>query len=105
MLVWLFYIIGFIILFGIMLGLIWWAKWIIAVGYIMIPTMGILYTAYAILFALPVSLLFDGTKFEQSVVKFSHAFSGFFWDIFWFGCTAPFKAIGLIIDILHWCMN
>lgn len=95
------YILGFIVLFGIALVLIWWAKWIVVVYYFMIPTMAVIYTAYAVLFALPINILFDGSPFEKRVVAFSHAFSGFLWDIFWFGCCAPFKLIGLIIDILH----
>lgn len=104
-LIWLLYLVGFITLAAISLILIYWARWILLVAYAMVPIMGIIYGLYAFLFALPINILFDGSPFEQAVVKFSHKFSGLLWDIFAFACTAPFKLIGLIIDILNWIMK
>lgn len=104
-LIWLFYLVGFISLTALLLIIVWWTRWIILVAYALVPTMAIIYTIYAILFALPINILFDGSPFEQQVVKFSHLFSESLWNIFVFACTAPFLAIGLIIDILHWCTH
>lgn len=101
----LFYLVGFLVLFGAFMVLIWWLRWVVVVSYVAIPVMGVIYGLYAFLFALPINIMFDGSPFEKRVVVFSHAFSGLLWDIFCFACLAPFKAIGLIIDILNWCVK
>ncbi len=105
MLIGLFYVVGFVILLLITLGLIWWGKWILAVAYAFVPIMGVLWALWAFLIALPMAILFDGSYLERKVVIISHHLNDFTWWLFCLACTAPFKIIGLIIDILYWCVH
>lgn len=101
----LFYVVGTLAILGVFAVLALWLRWAIICAYAMIPLVTVFYVPYLFLFALPINLFFDGTPFEKKVVIFSHQYQSFIIDIFWFGCTAPFKLIALAITILQWMVS
>ena len=104
MLLGLYYVVGFLIMFGLLTVLSWWLRWIILCLYALVPTMCVVWAAWLVI-ALPINILFDGWAFEQKVVKMSHWLNDATWSVLCFAFLAPFKAIGLIIDILYWFVN
>jgi hypothetical protein len=99
-----FYLVGFLVMFGILTALAWWLRWAIACFYAMVPITAAVWAAWLVI-ALPINLLFDGWAFEKKVVAISHWLNDTTLAVFWFAISAPFKAVGLIIEILYWCVN
>ena len=104
LLIWLFYVAGFIAMFSIMTILAYWLRWVILCCYALVPAMVIVWAGWLVI-ALPINIMFDGWAFEQKVVKISHWLNDATWNVLCFAFLAPFKAIGLIIDILYWIVN
>lgn len=100
LLIWLFYLVGFLVTFGLLTVLAWWGRWVVICFYAMLPATLVVWVAWLI-FALPINILFDGTAFEKKVVVISHWLNDATWHLFCFACLLPFKAIGLIIDMLY----
>ena len=104
MIVGLFWIIGYLVVFGLITLFLWWIKYAVAVLYAMIPTMAII----ELILAIPIiigSLLFPGSWFDIQTTIFMHWFNDILWNIIKFALALPFNLFIWPVEIINWIIN
>jgi len=100
--IWIFYIIGFVAIFGLLSLLTWWLRYAVAVMYMLMPTMLVFWFFWAWLVVIPIGLIADGSWLDKKVVAISHWLNDANWELIKFCFAFPFKLFIWSADIVTW---
>ena len=99
------YVVGFLVIFGLISLLCFWLRYCIAIMYALLPILGAFWAAWALLIAIPLGLIADGSWLEKKVVIISHWLNDATWELLKFCFLFPFKLFIWSADIITWIMK
>lgn len=91
--------------FGLFTLLAWYARYAIAVVAALFPVFGVFWFLWTWLVAIPMALLFDGSRAEKRIVIISHWLNDRTSDVLLFCLTLPYRLFIWIGEIASWLVQ
>lgn len=99
------YLVAWLVTFGLITIVVWYARYAIAVIGALFPAFGVFWLLWTWLVAIPMALLFDGSPAEKRIVIISHWFNDRTGEVLMFFLALPFHAFIWISEIAGWLVH